>query len=177
MHLNRKYFQCNLECLDTVQTTNEPEVLQTKAALLIAKIIDNNLDLKRFDQLRIQLKEEAKQKGRKTTIREKEEYKKLLAKLQITLLSIKYKIKDELKEMERELRANGAELHSSNTTQQYKDLRTRLEHIKIYYLYGHTLNCKTIIISFIPHTNIMPDFYINLYWYIHESNLNRIILL
>ena len=47
--ISTENIQCNLECLDTMQTTNEPEVLQTKAALLIAKIIDNSLDLKRFD--------------------------------------------------------------------------------------------------------------------------------
>ena len=107
--------QCTMECSDT-EDTNVPETFQTKAAKLIVAITGNNVDLKRFDQLRQKLKDGMKEKGRKPTTSEKEEYKTLLAKLESSLLSIKYNTKDELQAIEKQLTANRKELYSSNTT-------------------------------------------------------------
>ena len=117
--------QCSLECLEQAQNTDVSEGLHTKAAKLICKVTGSNSSLKKFDNLRLRLKEEG-QKNRKPTRSEKEEYQTLLAELQTTVLSVKYKIKDVLKSAEREYIASGAvQLHNHNGT--YKDLHKKLE--------------------------------------------------
>jgi hypothetical protein len=65
--------QCSIDNLEQVHTADVTEILQTKAAKLILKVIGINSDLTRFDQLRSKLKEEAQNKKRKPTVGERDE--------------------------------------------------------------------------------------------------------
>ena len=125
----KENMQCNMEFLEA-ENANTTEIFKTKAARLIETIIGQSSDLKQFDQLRQRIKEGMKRTGRKPTTSEKEDYKTLLAKLESSLLSIKYATKDQLKAIEKELTACGKDLHSQKTPAQYTALLTRLGHVK-----------------------------------------------
>ena len=72
---------------------------------LLHKVTGQNVDLKRFDQLRLLFREQ-QYKKQKPTISEREEYETLMAKLQNCVLSCKYTTKAALKSMEKDYIAN-----------------------------------------------------------------------
>ena len=100
------------------------ETLQTKAAKVIHKVLGASSDLTRFDELRLQLKEQI-QRGT-CLMTEREEYRRVLAKLHCQILALKYKTRDKLKLMEKEyIVKHGLQLNESNM--EYKLLYKRLE--------------------------------------------------
>ena len=115
--------QCSINSL----VHNGTETLQTKAAKVIHKVLGQSSDLNRFDHLRLQLKEQL-QRGQ-NLMSGRDEYTKVLAKLQCQILSLKYKTKEKLKSFEKEYVAtHGMQLEESNT--EYKQLYKRLELVK-----------------------------------------------
>ena len=93
----------SVECSIDSLVHDGTETLQTKAAKLIHKVLGQSSDLTRFDQLRLQLKEQL-QKG-KCLISERDEYRKVIAKLHCHILSLKYRTK-------RHTKIDGKRVHS-----------------------------------------------------------------
>jgi hypothetical protein len=117
----------SVECSIDSLVHDGTETLQTKAAKLIHKVLGQSSDLTRFDQLRLQLKEQL-QRG-KCLISERDEYRKVIAKLHCHILSLKYRTRDTLKLMEKEcIVKHGVTLDESNA--EYKLLYKRLELVK-----------------------------------------------
>ena len=114
---------CNIDSLVNEHPNNDNRSLQTKAAKLIHKVIGNNADLTRFDELRLRLKDNKKEKP---TPSDKNEYETVLAKVQIRVLALKYSTKDNLKSMERECMAKKG-LYVGESNSKYKDLYKKLE--------------------------------------------------
>ena len=116
--------QCSINSL----VNDGTEMLQTKAAKLVNKVIGPSSDLTRFDRLRLKLKEQL-QTNQTPTTSEREEYNIIIAKLQSRILSLKYTTRDNLKSMEREyIVKKGLQLDQSNT--KYKLLYKKLELVK-----------------------------------------------
>ena len=118
--------QCSIDRI--AHSGDENEALQTKAAKLIYKVIGQNADLTRFDQLRLMFRDQHQNKKQKPTS-ERDEYETLTVKLQNCVLSCKYTTKDALKAMEMDYIAKrGLQLDNSNPT--YNKLLKKLELVK-----------------------------------------------
>ena len=83
--------QCSIDRI--AHSGDENEALQTKAAKLIYKVIGQNADLTRFDQLRLMFRDQHQNKKQKPTS-ERDAYETLTVKLQNCVLSCKYTTKD-----------------------------------------------------------------------------------
>ena len=116
--------QCTIDAL--AQSDGDNDTLQTKASKLIYKVIGQNADLIRFDQLRVMFREQLQHKKRKPTVGERKEYEILTTKLQNYVLSCKYKAKSALKGLEMECIAKkGLQVDTTNPT--YNKLLKELE--------------------------------------------------
>ena len=93
--------QCSIDEISHEQIDDDDEVLLTKAAKLLYKIIGKHSELTRFDYLRSKFRKLQCKKQRPTTT-ERNEYETLTAKLQICILSCKYTTKDAIKAMEKD---------------------------------------------------------------------------
>ena len=117
---------CNVE--DSVDTGIGEVELQSKAANVFFRIIGHSADLKRFDELRVKLRQ-AKQS--RPTRSEKEEYKTLLAKIQCKILSIKYTTKETLKSMEKDwIATKGSDIQHLQSNPKYKEMYNQVGHTK-----------------------------------------------
>ena len=94
---------CDIEHLqeDKDDETCVPTQYKTKAAMLISKIVKQNLALQEFDILRNGLKAKKRNKE-KPTPSEQELYELLLARLHTAVISSKYVLKQETKKFEQE---------------------------------------------------------------------------
>ena len=119
--------QCSIDEISHEQLDDD-EVLLTKAAKLLSKIIGKNSELTSFDHLRSRFKKLKCKKQRPTTT-ERNEYETLTAKLQICILSSKYETKDVIKAMEKDyIGRKGLQLNILD--QEYNKLLKKLSLVK-----------------------------------------------